>query len=446
MEPDVENAGVGQYALFQTEVYIPPRVVGGRIPKNAFGNLDVYVPSMVPPGAVHIRSREAKNAARLLKVDYADAVSGFQFKGRRGIAVVEGIVVASEYEDAINTTLEGFAHVRNEILEERRSLEALRLWKRFFVGLRIVERLKGYKGVDEVEEEERLATQQLHKEIEEKMAQYPDHAPEDSGGGFFVDQDDDAPAVPTALSYHHDANDHDSDLLPEDDESGGFFPETDEIDIQSPEEHLSFGLEHLDIPAAVCRSEDDGGGFPPEIDRDDRATRLPTNPSSMGSRQAGNSPPEHDAQMYSPRPLCEDPNEATNSHESQAEDADRKEVAIETSVSDRMDIDNNNGVSLETKKIQTAKLQELSGTEETQREAQNTLPSHEPFAKPLQELSPTPPNLLQPAIPPSFLERDDYEMISQPPGNIYDHGSIDERDSLPSEDPEDEDAEPEWLL
>lgn len=42
------------YAEFQTELYVPPSVVYGRVPKNSFGNLDIFVPSMVPKGAVHL--------------------------------------------------------------------------------------------------------------------------------------------------------------------------------------------------------------------------------------------------------------------------------------------------------------------------------------------------------------------------------------------------------
>ena len=47
----------GMYAGDQTEWIIPPPIENGVIPKNAFGNMDCYVPSMVPKGAVHIVSR-----------------------------------------------------------------------------------------------------------------------------------------------------------------------------------------------------------------------------------------------------------------------------------------------------------------------------------------------------------------------------------------------------
>merc|ERR1712000_505066 len=46
------NEGTALYAEYQTSLYIPPPVVDGQIPKNAYGNLDVYVPTMIPAGAV----------------------------------------------------------------------------------------------------------------------------------------------------------------------------------------------------------------------------------------------------------------------------------------------------------------------------------------------------------------------------------------------------------
>lgn len=47
----------GMYSRYQTEWIIPPPIKNGVITKNAFGNMDCYVPSMVPKGAVHIVSR-----------------------------------------------------------------------------------------------------------------------------------------------------------------------------------------------------------------------------------------------------------------------------------------------------------------------------------------------------------------------------------------------------
>ncbi|KAI0769954.1 hypothetical protein C8Q74DRAFT_1272317 [Fomes fomentarius] len=64
----------GLYAEHQTELYKPPPVVGGKVPKNDFGNIDLYVPSMLPAGAAHIPYKGTAKIARQLGFDYAEAV------------------------------------------------------------------------------------------------------------------------------------------------------------------------------------------------------------------------------------------------------------------------------------------------------------------------------------------------------------------------------------
>ncbi|KAI4756664.1 Rad4-domain-containing protein [Aureobasidium sp. EXF-12344] len=139
-----EPPATALYAFNQTSLYVPPPVVNGRIPKNAFGNLDIYVPSMVPPGGYHVRHASAKNAARLLGIDYADAVTGFQFKGRHGTAITSGAVVAEEYREAVEAVIEGFQYEQENDEARLYSLECLKLWRRFLAGLRIKERLSEY--------------------------------------------------------------------------------------------------------------------------------------------------------------------------------------------------------------------------------------------------------------------------------------------------------------
>ncbi len=54
MDLEEERAGTNLYTEEQTELYEPPPIVNGQVPKNSYGNLDVFVPTMVPKGGVHI--------------------------------------------------------------------------------------------------------------------------------------------------------------------------------------------------------------------------------------------------------------------------------------------------------------------------------------------------------------------------------------------------------
>lgn len=204
-EGDDEPGANALYAFSQTSLYIPPPVVHGRIPKNAYGNLDVYVPSMVPPGGAHVHHKHASKAARLIGVDYADAVIGFQFKGRHGTAITDGVIVATEYQEAVMAVLDGFAYEQETHQAELRSAECLRLWRRFLTGLRIGERLGLHKGGAGASiKPDALRTQMDKAEDEQENAM--------EAGGFFPDPDQ-TTAEPTASRYRPPSH-NDSRLEP----------------------------------------------------------------------------------------------------------------------------------------------------------------------------------------------------------------------------------------
>ncbi|KAM3515104.1 hypothetical protein MY11210_001222 [Beauveria gryllotalpidicola] len=167
-EQDAQDAaGVPIYTEDQTELYTPDPVRNGRVPKNKFGNVEVYVPSMIPRGGRHIMHDLAAQAAKLVGVDYAPALTGFEFnKGRQGTAVLKGIVVAEEYGSAIEAVLAGLENVEQEREEERKTLAALKMWRRLLMGLRIRERI--WNGVDEAER--RAAEEEADRVLEEADA------------------------------------------------------------------------------------------------------------------------------------------------------------------------------------------------------------------------------------------------------------------------------------
>ncbi|RDI76534.1 hypothetical protein Vi05172_g13482 [Venturia inaequalis] len=277
LDPDTVDAQTALYALYQTDLYIPDPVVNGRILKNSYGNIDVYVPSMVPPGAVHVRALDAKHAAKLLNVDYADAVTGFQFKGRHGTAVVEGIIVASEFRDAVEAVLDGMAYAKAQAMETSRSTESLRLWRRFLVGMRVVQRVRGYRHDGEGDEEDRIADEGFRKELDQDMAQYRERCPGSSGGGgFMVDSEQEKTLVGAVKIARQplpseDEDDDDDDIHDDNyDEGGGGFAPRSRTSSEGGEAAQSqrgvpsltrepslFGLENFDIPVAMPLSEDE---------------------------------------------------------------------------------------------------------------------------------------------------------------------------------------------
>ncbi|KAF3491356.1 nitrilase [Arthroderma uncinatum] len=169
------------YAAYQTELYIPEPVVDNRVPRNQYGNIDVYISSMVPAGGFHLSHPDAAQAAKILQIDYADAVTGFKFKKRHGTAVIDGIVAAVEYRDALKAVVAGINDERVQAEETRRTMAALHMWRLLLIKLRVLERVNSYR----VEGEE-----QAEKEPEV-------HEEEEQGGGFLPDDGTGGPALPT---------------------------------------------------------------------------------------------------------------------------------------------------------------------------------------------------------------------------------------------------------
>ncbi|KEY67715.1 hypothetical protein S7711_03968 [Stachybotrys chartarum IBT 7711] len=181
------DAGTPVYTEDQTEAYQPPPVRDGKVPKNKFGNIDVYVPSMVPAGGVHIVHEHATRAAFLLGIDYAPALTGFDFKGRHGTAVLTGIVVAKENEEGVRAVIDSLGDLEREVADERRRLAALRMWRRLLMGLRIRERI--WSGVDTAEREDADREAELEAEIGDAPSDVTEEfdMEDDGGGGFLVE-------------------------------------------------------------------------------------------------------------------------------------------------------------------------------------------------------------------------------------------------------------------
>ncbi|EPY49965.1 DNA repair protein Rhp42 [Schizosaccharomyces cryophilus OY26] len=131
----------GLYSSDQTELYIPPPIRDGKIPKNGYGNIDCFVKSMIPQGAVHLPFRGIAKIAKKLNVDYAEAVTGFEFRKHRAIPITTGIVVPEEFAPQV---LDEFRVYQRELVEKQLVKErktAIGLWKRMINGLRIRKRI-----------------------------------------------------------------------------------------------------------------------------------------------------------------------------------------------------------------------------------------------------------------------------------------------------------------
>lgn len=205
-DEEEDQEGKPLYLEQQTKVYIPPPIppAGYPIPRNAYGNLDVYTASMVPERGYHSPHPSTAQAANILGVEAVDAVTGFKFSGRKGKALITGAVIWENHRAALEAVLSGLEDMRREEEEGRWRGVVLGVWRRMLLGLRIRRRVAGYEIEGEREEseekereEERLEVARWEGGEEGLYGNDGDDGEEDEGGGFLPDRGGEE-AMPTA--------------------------------------------------------------------------------------------------------------------------------------------------------------------------------------------------------------------------------------------------------
>ncbi|EPX73098.1 DNA repair protein Rhp41 [Schizosaccharomyces octosporus yFS286] len=138
---DKAKGTIPLYGEEQTDLYIPKPVVANVVPKNAYGNIDLYTSNMLPYGAYHCTHAFAEKSAKLLEMDYARAVTSFDFHKRISRPHYDGIVVSKKYKEALLQVASGLEWTQEEETHKQNFKMGVQLWKRIISGLRIRQRI-----------------------------------------------------------------------------------------------------------------------------------------------------------------------------------------------------------------------------------------------------------------------------------------------------------------
>eukprot|EP00116_Pleurobrachia_bachei_P001376 sb/3461638/ len=130
------------YGEWQTQWFQPPTAVDGKVPRNEYGNVDLYQPWMLPIGTVHVDLPGSYALARRLGMDAAHAVIGFEFPRCRAVPVTSGVVVVGE-ENGETLRAAWQEHSQNQAVkvEEKRQKRIWDNWRMLIKGLLIKERI-----------------------------------------------------------------------------------------------------------------------------------------------------------------------------------------------------------------------------------------------------------------------------------------------------------------
>ncbi|PNF35257.1 hypothetical protein B7P43_G04796 [Cryptotermes secundus] len=138
----VKDLPLEVFGSWQVEDYVPPPAVDGKVPRNEYGNVELYKPCMLPRGTVHLQVPGLNRVARKLGIDCAPAVIGFDFHCGGSHPVLDGFVVCEEYKD---TLLDAWTQEQDEAEKRQREKLEKRVygnWRLLIKGLLIRERLK----------------------------------------------------------------------------------------------------------------------------------------------------------------------------------------------------------------------------------------------------------------------------------------------------------------
>lgn len=203
----------GLYARDQTEYIIPPPIRDGKIPKNNYGNIDCFVPSMVPRGAAHVPFSGTVRLCKKLGIDYAEAVTGFEFGSKMAVPVIQGVVVAAENEDLLKDAWRIDAAEKRKREELKAEKRILHTWRKFLFGLRIAERVREeYGGGDSFADRER----DTHNPFAVRKKDHEQHEPtEDHGENHLVEDSHDPIDHGGGFLLPGEGDDHDDSLIVE---------------------------------------------------------------------------------------------------------------------------------------------------------------------------------------------------------------------------------------
>lgn len=174
----LKDSALELFGEWQTTEYEPPEAKDGIVPRNEYGNVDLFKMCMLPKGTVHINRKchirtmafrkiekrpppprygersiviylieriltvpGLNRIARKLNIDCATAVVGFNFGSMGAVPATEGYVVCTEYEDTLRDAWEAEQVEAAKRATEKREKRIYGNWRRLIKGLLIREKL-----------------------------------------------------------------------------------------------------------------------------------------------------------------------------------------------------------------------------------------------------------------------------------------------------------------
>lgn len=130
------------FGYWQTQEYEPPTAENGIVPRNAYGNVELFKDCMLPKKTVHLRLPGLMRICKKLNIDCANAVVGFDFHQGACHPMYDGFIVCEEFREVVTAAWEEDQQVQVLKEQEKYETRVYGNWKKLIKGLLIRERLK----------------------------------------------------------------------------------------------------------------------------------------------------------------------------------------------------------------------------------------------------------------------------------------------------------------
>ena len=134
------------YGEWQVQPYVPPRAVGGVVPRSSHGHVELWSEHHLPRGTVHLREPHVAQAAKMLSFDAARAMVGFDVQQGRPVPKFEGVVVCVEHAALLREAAAAMQQQSEDDRARSQHATVLGLWRKLLNALAVRRRLEQQYG------------------------------------------------------------------------------------------------------------------------------------------------------------------------------------------------------------------------------------------------------------------------------------------------------------
>ena len=130
------------FGSWQSELYEAPLAKDGKVPRNEYGNVELFKPWMMPKGCVQIPINGMQSVIRKSGIDAAPAMVGWDFSSGGSHPVFDGYIVCQENAEALMDAWNQEQEVKAKRDRDKREKRVLDNWKRLVKGLMFREKMR----------------------------------------------------------------------------------------------------------------------------------------------------------------------------------------------------------------------------------------------------------------------------------------------------------------